>query len=170
MSASNKLRLLRKPAELKLAVRAAAVVLASPVLLKRYDIQKTVEILTPQKRAKPKKRLPPDRVIQLCHRVLDGFARVSRPTNCLRRNLLLYHCLRRHGTPVEINFGVKMGEGQLQGHCWLTTSEGLIEDREEMVEQFAPMFRLPRTEKNGVGDDVELWSTIERLDKLTFDE
>ena len=169
MSASKKIRFLTSPTELKLTARAAAVLLASPVLLKRYDIQKTVDRLTPKKRVKKKRRLDPDRVIYLCHRVMSGFARVSYKPNCLRRSLLLYHCLRRNGTPVEIHFGVKMGKEALEGHCWLTTDEGLIDDREEMVSQFAPMFSLPHPETaNGSGS--EIWSTIDRLDKLSFGE
>lgn len=169
MSATKKIRFLTRPREVKLTVRAAAVLLAAPVLLKRYDIRRTVDILTPRRGLKDKKRIPQDRVIYLCQRVLNGYARVAQNPNCLRRSLLLYHCLRRHGTPVEINFGVKMGQEELKGHCWLTTSDGLVEDREEMVRQFTPMFSLPKSEHEDAVEDAELWATIERLDKLTFD-
>jgi hypothetical protein len=169
MSAKKKIRFLTSPKELKLTVRAAAVLLASPVLLKRYDIQKTVGLLTPRRAVKSKKRVSQDRVIDLCHRVLSGFSKVSYKTNCLRRCLLYYHCLRRQGEPVEIIFGVKMGKDDLQGHCWLTSGERLIGDREEMVKQFTPMFSLPSLEAAD-DSDSELWTTIERLNKLSFDD
>ena len=101
MSAAKKIRFLTNPTEVKLTVRAAAVLLASPVLLKRYDIRKTVDFLTPRRRVKPKKQLSRDRVIDLCHRVMNGLAKVAFKPNCLRRNLLMYHCLRRHGADEE---------------------------------------------------------------------
>jgi len=169
MGAAKKIRFLTNPTEVKLTVRAAAVLLASPVLLKRYDIQKTVDFLTPRRRVKPKKQLSHERVIYLCQRVLNGFARVAFRSNCLKRSLTMYHCLKRHGAAVDIHFGVKMGDEELQGHCWLMVDNQLVGDSEEMVGQFAPMFSLPHSETTN-GDGSEIWRTIEKLDKLSFDD
>jgi hypothetical protein len=144
MSVSNKLRVAMNPTELFLVARITAVLLALPVFLNLLNINRMVRILTPGRVRTPPGQLSPERVTYLCLRVLTLFSRFSYRSNCLRRCLLLFHCLRYYGTPVLINFGVKPGGDELLGHCWLTLDGVLYQDRIDMVSQFTHMFSLPR--------------------------
>ena len=143
MSLKNKVRFAKSPPEVLLVARAATVLLAIPALLRLVDIERIVRELTPKTRSQAGKTLPEERIAYLCHRTMSFLRRVPCRQNCLRRSLLLYHCLRVHGVPVVIHFGVKRREDTLEGHCWLTLDGSLYHERPEMVSQFAHMFSLP---------------------------
>ena len=146
MSLKNKVRFAKSPPEVLLVARAATVLLAIPSLLRLMDIERIVRELTPKTRSQAGKTLPEERIAYLCHRTVSFFRRVSYRPNCLRRSLVLYHCLRLHGVPAVIHFGAKRQDGVLAGHCWLTLNGSLYHERPEMVSQFAHMFSLPAPE------------------------
>lgn len=145
MSISNKLRIAANPAERRLVGRAAAVALILPVLLRFCGIERIVAFLTPPPPARGRRQPSRERIAYVCLRMLGAYDRLWYRSNCLRRSLLLYHCLRTAGTPAVIHFGVKQGSDALLGHCWLTVDGVLVNDRAEMVSQFTPMFTLPRS-------------------------
>jgi hypothetical protein len=144
MSLLNKLRVAANPGDLWLMGRAAFVVLILPLLLKTCSINRMVRLLTPGRPIPRRLRPPRERVTYLCLRVLGLFERLSYRASCLRRSLLLFHCLRACGTTAVIQFGVKPDADALVGHCWLTIDESIYHDRSEMVGRFTRMFELPR--------------------------
>jgi Transglutaminase-like superfamily len=144
MSVSNKLRVIANPTELALVARITAVLFTLPPALKLMNIDRIVRMLTPGRTRTPPDGLTPERVTYLCLRVLGFFGRFSYRASCLRKCLLLFHCLRYYGNAVVIHFGVKSGGGELLGHCWLTLEGALYNDHAEMVDQFTRMFSLPR--------------------------
>jgi len=143
MSLGKKLRFAANPAEVFVFARAAAVLAAIPPLLKIADIEHIVRTLTPARPRAGGGALPRDRVTYLCHRTFGFAARLRYRPNCLRRALVQYYCLRLHGIPAVIHFGVKRDDETLAGHCWLTVDGSLYDERAEMVSQFAQMFSLP---------------------------
>jgi hypothetical protein len=150
MSLGKKLRFAANPAEVFVVARAAAVLAAIPPLLKFADIEKIVRTLTPARPRAGDAALPRERVTYLCHRTFGLAGRMSYRPNCLRRALVQYHCLRLHGVPAVIQFGVKTDEGTLAGHCWLTVDGTLYDERADMVSQFTQMFALPAPEKHSM--------------------
>ena len=148
MSLGRKLRFAANPAEVFVVARAAAVLAAIPPLLKFVDIEKIVRTLTPARPRAGAAALPRERVTYLCHRTFGFAGRMSYRPNCLRRALVQYHCLRLHGVPAVLQFGVKRNEGALAGHCWLTVDGTLYDERADMVSQFTQMFALPAPERN----------------------
>jgi hypothetical protein len=150
MSFGRKLRFAANPAEVLVVTRSAALLAAIPPLLKFVDIEKIVRTLTPARPRVGDAALPRERVTYLCHRTFGFAGRMSYRPNCLRRALVQYHCLRLHGVPAVIRFGVKRDEGALAGHCWLTVDGSLYDERADMVSQFTQMFALPAPEKHSM--------------------
>jgi hypothetical protein len=147
MSVGGKFRFASNPAEFALAARAVAVLAAVPSLLRFVEIEKIVRNLTPEHPRRGPAALPRERITYLCHRVFGLAGRLSYRPNCLRRALVHYHCLRLHGVPAAIHFGVKRGGGEaLAGHCWLTVGGSLYDERPDMVSQFTHMFSLPASD------------------------
>jgi hypothetical protein len=143
MSLGRKLQFAANPAEVFVVARAAALLAAIPPLLKFVDIERIVRTLTPARPRAGHAALPRERVTYLCHRTFGLAGRMSYRPNCLRRALVQYHCLRLHGVPAVIQFGVKRNGAALEGHCWLTVGGSLYDERSDMVSQFAQMFTLP---------------------------
>jgi hypothetical protein len=168
MSISNKLRVAMNPAELFLVARITAVLLILPASLKLLSINRITRMLTPRRRRTPPEQLSPERITYLCLRALTLFGRISYRSSCLRRCLLLFHCLRYYGKPVVIHFGVKPSGEDLVGHCWLTVDGALYHDRIEMVSQFTHMFSLP-SRSPVTGGPSEERSTIPDLRTVSFD-
>jgi hypothetical protein len=150
MSLARKLRFAANPAEVFVVARAAALLAAIPFLLKYVNIEKIVRTITPARTRTGDAALPRARVTYLCHRTFGFTGRMSYRPNCLRRALVQYHCLRLHGIPAVIQFGVKRDEGALAGHCWLTVDGTLYDERADMVSQFTQMFALPEPERNSM--------------------
>lgn len=146
MSLERKLRFAANPAEVFVVTRAAVLLAAMPSLLKFAKIEKIVRTLTPARPRAGGAALPRERVTYLCHRTFGAAARMSYQPNCLRRALVQYHCLRLHGVPAVIQFGVKKEDGALAGHCWLTVDGSPYDERADMVSQFTQMFALPSRE------------------------
>ncbi len=167
MSISNKLGVATNPTEMRLIARITAVLLTLPLLLKLFNINRIVTMLTPEPPREPRRQLSRERVAYLCIRVLTLFGKLSYRSSCLRRCLLLFHCLRVYGTPAVIHFGVKTRTEELLGHCWLTIDGSLYHDRIDMVSQFTHMFALPRSMPSFSSPDHEN-KTLD-LEGVSFD-
>lgn len=53
---------------------------------------------------------------------------------CLRRSVLLWAWLQRHGVPAEIVVGVRREPGGLTGHAWVESSQGPVFESAEVRE------------------------------------
>lgn len=59
-----------------------------------------------------------------------------RPT-CLPRSLVLWHMLRRQGTPAELHIGVRKDDGEFNAHAWVEHAGQVINDAPDVSERFA---------------------------------
>lgn len=142
MGLSSKFSFAANCAELRLVCRSGCIVAILPLLLKWWGIRRIVDWLTPR-HFFSSRRIPRERVTYLCLRVLGLSEKLSFRVDCLRRSLLLYHCLRLQGAPAVLHFGAKPGASGLLAHCWLTIDGAVYQDRNDHISGFAHMFSLP---------------------------
>jgi hypothetical protein len=62
-----------------------------------------------------------------------------RKMNCLRRCLCQKQLLEKRHYPCELHIGVKMADGNLKAHSWLSYNEVLINDSEEIIQQYTAL-------------------------------
>ena len=60
-----------------------------------------------------------DKIVSFTDAILGQESFIYR-RNCFKRTLSLYYFLSRLGLPIQVNLGVRKGEGKLEGHGWLT--------------------------------------------------
>lgn len=65
------------------------------------------------------------------------------PRACLARSLLLIWLLRGRGIDAELRIGVRMLDGQLDAHAWVTRMGVPINDKTDIGEDFADVGELP---------------------------
>lgn len=63
---------------------------------------------------------------------------------CLTRGLTLFYFLRRAGVDLVLEFGVKLGQPEFSGHCWLVKDEQPFLERGDPRRNFITMYRLPQ--------------------------
>lgn len=61
---------------------------------------------------------------------------------CLSRSLVLWHMLRRQGTPAELHIGVRKADGDFVAHAWVEHAGQVINDAPDIAERFAPLDTL----------------------------
>jgi hypothetical protein len=62
-----------------------------------------------------------------------------RKMNCLRRCLSQKQLLEKRHYPCELHIGIKITDGKLNAHAWLSYNEVLINDSEEMIQQYSAL-------------------------------
>jgi hypothetical protein len=62
-----------------------------------------------------------------------------RKMNCLRRCLCQKQLLEKRHYPCELHIGVKIADGSLKAHSWLSYNEVLINDSEEIIQQYTAL-------------------------------
>jgi Transglutaminase-like superfamily len=93
-----------------------------PVMLRIHTIPILLERLA---RSEKRVRKIPLELIETIEIVtwvcnLSMFRSLVFPKLCLRQSLALYRILNQMGYPVEIHFGVRKDDKNLQGHRWVT--------------------------------------------------
>lgn len=116
-------------------VRAALLLPLVALALRLFGFQKTYdwldEPLPPNQSASP----------EATYRSVDLAARhipFHRPT-CLSRSLVLWHLLRRRGSPAEIRIGVQTADGQFRAHAWVEWDGKVINDAPDIALRFSPI-------------------------------
>src|SRR3990167_8013429 len=96
-------------------------VIALPVMTKVFTLPKLMKVLTPGKRKETFAQDEIDHIIKITDLILNQRFFIFHPT-CLKKSLVLYHFLNKHGLKVVMNFGVKKDKksDKLDGHGWLT--------------------------------------------------
>ena len=64
-------------------------------------------------------------------------SRVLGPSCCLTRSLMLWWWLRRYGMESDLRIGVRFEGGELRAHAWVALGGIPINDRPEVVAQYA---------------------------------
>lgn len=71
---------------------------------------------------------------------VDVAARNSLPrVTCLPRAVVLCRMLRREGIPAVVRIGVRRVGGELAAHAWVESGGGVVGDRPDVAESFAPL-------------------------------
>jgi hypothetical protein len=58
------------------------------------------------------------------------------------RSITAYRLLRADGRDVQLVFGARLCDGNLEAHCWLSDGIKPIHERSTRGEPFAEMFRI----------------------------
>lgn len=58
--------------------------------------------------------------------------------NCLQRSLVLWWLLRQQGLDGEFRIGVRLREGVFEAHAWVERKGRVLNDRQDIGEQYAP--------------------------------
>lgn len=58
--------------------------------------------------------------------------------NCLQRSLVLWGLLRRQGIESDLRIGVRKQTGQFEAHAWVEYEGCVLNDSQEVHQQFAP--------------------------------
>lgn len=58
--------------------------------------------------------------------------------NCLQRSLALWWLLRQQGLGSEFRIGVRLREGLFEAHAWVERTGRVLNDRQDIGEQYAP--------------------------------
>jgi len=133
----------KKLQEYILATRVAGFLVWLPIAVRLHSITRLVTIITPKHKSRDIRILLEERVSYIVHRILRIFQNRGYDYSCLRRSLVLFHFMRLRGLPVVINFGVRMKEGRLTGHAWLTLNGDLFKEPKDKVGIYTLVFSLP---------------------------
>ena len=61
--------------------------------------------------------------------------------NCLQRSLVLWWLLRQQGLGSEFRIGARLRDGVFEAHAWVERNGRVLNDRQDIGEQFAPFPR-----------------------------
>jgi hypothetical protein len=126
--------------EIGLLLRIAGVLLALPVLQRVLALPALLHLLDARTACPP--RVTPSRLLVLVRGVCQLYMSVFRP-NCLKQSLILWHCLRRWGYPVQIYFGVVKHGETLGGHCWLELDGQPLAEPADPHQVFTVVYAYP---------------------------
>jgi hypothetical protein len=114
--------------------------LCLPFLL-LFPLERVIRLLTPSP-GTSSGSLPPQKIMRLAG---YWFSRkpVAAWNSCLKKSLVLYYVLNRHGIPVRFCLGVKKESDRVIGHSWLASAQGIIGDQQEFVVMYTyPAYRM----------------------------
>lgn len=66
-----------------------------------------------------------------------------RKMNCLRRCLCQRQLLAKRKIASDLHFGVALEQGRVAAHCWLTWQGIVINDSNDVVQQYTELTRTP---------------------------
>ncbi len=137
---------LTHPRNLGLFVWACVSLLAVSVALTRHPLPAVLVRLSREQPGQPPP--PPAEVIEMTTRLrrylnflLLSVLRTSRP--CLRRTLVLFAYCRRAGLPVQIHIGVRLDDGSVQSHAWLTLDGNLFQEQPAVLSGLQTIYSHP---------------------------
>jgi hypothetical protein len=126
--------------EMRFVVEAActALVARRVARLRPETMHRVLELRLPT--ARPSK-LSEERVVHIVDWVLNRAPRRSR-NPCLVRGITAYRLLRETGRDVDLVFGARMADDDLEAHCWLSDGVRAIYELDANDSAFGEMFRL----------------------------
>lgn len=83
-----------------------------------------------------------DEIVRIATLVNIAALHMPFPATCLTRSLLLGWMLRRRGVASQLRIGVRLTQGALDAHAWVEYAGIPINDRPDVVEQFAPFAEI----------------------------
>lgn len=139
MGIHNKLNQIKNPKDLWLLLRIAAMASILPLLLRWMRLPTLLKVLQSRNSVAAPEKEQIDKIVRFSNFVF-GRNVLAGKSSCLKRSLLLYHFLGKAGMEVELNFGIKKGNGLL-GHCWLTSGGKIYLDNEDHITNFEVIYR-----------------------------
>ncbi|OGL38421.1 MAG: hypothetical protein A2042_00545 [Candidatus Schekmanbacteria bacterium GWA2_38_11] len=120
-------------------------VIALPVMTKVFTLPKLMKVLTPGKRKETFAQDEIDHIIKITDLILNQRFFIFHPT-CLKKSLVLYHFLNKHGLKVVMNFGVKKDKksDKLDGHGWLTLDDKPFLESYNPLDFFKVVYSYPK--------------------------
>src|SRR4030067_1403783 len=120
-------------------------VIALPVMTKVFSLPKLMEILTPKRNKKTFLQEEIELIIHFTDLILNQRFFIFHPT-CLKKSLVLYHFLNKHGLKVVMNFGVKKDKksDKLDGHGWLTLDDKPFLESYNPLDFFKVVYSYPQ--------------------------
>jgi len=120
-------------------------VIALPVMTKVFTLPKLMKVLTPGKRKETFAQDEIDHIIKITDLILNQRFFIFHPT-CLKKSLVLYHFLNKHGLKVVMNFGVKKDKksDKLDGHGWLTLDDKPFLESYNPLDFFKVVYSYPQ--------------------------
>lgn len=136
--------LLGQRQNLKLLLEMFAFAAVMPILMKCLSLERILSMLTPceKEQTQNTSRASIKRIVRLSLLLLNR-NRFFLKNSCLKRSLLLYYFLRKHGVNVQIHFGIKKHDDRLNGHSWLTQDGNLLADHEQHRRAFTEVLSFP---------------------------
>ena len=113
-------------------------------LLKRFGERPDRSVLPPEDPPSPNGDSL-DRLWRYSNFIARILLRSRRP--CLLRSLTLYRHCREHGAPASIHFGIKHGDGGLQGHSWVSLQGTPLFETPESLQSYAVIYSYPEDQR-----------------------
>ena len=107
-----------EPHRLWLLCRIIGLATVLPLLVRAFSLPRLVRLLDAGSVPEPEEPVDPEPTIRLTQAVLRRNFAMFR-SNCMKQSLLLFHFLGKAGYPTHIRFGIKLVDGEIDGHCWL---------------------------------------------------
>ena len=115
------------------------------ILLHIFGLKRTRSVMS-QLSSKSRKNLPEAGQMNVAKQVarMVSIAANHGPyhANCLKRSVLIWWLLERKGIHTEIRVGAQMDPFGLQAHAWVEYQGDVLNDRQDIAEQFAPFESL----------------------------
>jgi hypothetical protein len=115
-----------------------------PLLVKLVSLRRLIRLLDPPARLRPFAGTDAARIVALVDLRLASPHHMRRRA-CLRKGLVLFHCLRLAGLPGVLHFSVNPRDpvyDRMQAHCWVTLGGRLLTD--PAVEGAVEMLTYPQ--------------------------
>lgn len=105
--------------------------------LQRQGLKAVYESIRQRRDSSRETALPHDQVRLLAEAVNMAATHSPFHVTCLSRSLVLLQALARHSTLAELQVGVRMAEGRLDAHAWVTHEGEPVNDRPDIGEIYA---------------------------------
>ena len=115
---------------MRLTVEAGLTALVAPRVarLRPESMHRVLEAHFRRPRTRRKSQCSDERLMHIVDRVLNRMPRRSRNW-CLVRGITAYRLLRANDRDVQLVFGARLCDGNLEAHCWLSDGTKPIHER-----------------------------------------
>lgn len=136
-----------------LAARMSPWVLALPLLKRLVPLQRLAQVMR-QDAHGPRSTADEQQIVAIS----SALARLRPPrfrANCLERSLLAYRFLTRANADARLIVGVRVADGRVFGHAWVTVDGEPIHEPRAAISEFARMVEFSR--EGAVSSRSEQW-------------
>jgi hypothetical protein len=121
--------------KLKKWLEALRIYTRSGAALLRSTLFPAVELRGLEKRLSGRQRTREDEVLRRAGKWFAILSRLGLHPSCLVRSLTLARVLREEGHDAQLVFGVRSGNGDMDGHCWVAVDGRALTEAPESFEE-----------------------------------